>query len=272
MLTFVIPIRHPANSKDWQALKRNLVQTVTAIARQEHDAWRAVVVANTGADLPPLPPRFEIKRVEFPPNNLHELQQADRETVYEAFRWDKGRRVLAGMLHARATDDSDTYFMIVDDDDFVSCKLAGFVASHQGANGWYLETGYVWSEGGRTLYRHPAFHKFCGTSHIVRADLMELPARFEDASETYIKRMLGSHIFIDDYMRSKGAPLAPLPFFGAVYRIGHAGAHSKSGRLLKTFVLQRRFIKRPWLLVRNILRLQPLTPRLGAEFFGSHGV
>lgn len=268
MLTFIIPIRHPQNSKNWLELKKRLTQTVAAIASQDHDGWRAVIVANTEADLPVLPPKFEVERVEFPPNPLHDLEQGDKEKLYEAFRFDKGRRVLAGMLHARATD----YFMIVDDDDFVSCKLARFVANNQGAFGWCFHNGYVWSDGGRALYRHPAFHKFCGTSHIVRADLMELPARFEAASETYIKQMLGSHIFIDEYLHNKGTPLAPLPFLGAVYRIGHAGAHSKSGRLLQTFVLKKRFIKRPWLLIQNVLRLRLLTPRVSQEFFGSQSV
>src|SRR5882757_5731115 len=265
MLTFIIPIRHPQNSKNWALLKTRLSQTAAAIARQNHSEWRAVVVANTDADLPPLPTGFDIKRVDFPPNPLHELGKGDKEALYEAFRYDKGRRVLAGMLHVRDTD----YFMIVDDDDFVSRELAGFVASHHGAPGWCFTRGYVWSDGGHLLYQHPAFHKSCGTSHIIRAGLLELPAQFEAATDLYIKRMLGSHIFIDDYLRDKGTPLAPLPFCGAVYRIGHEGNHSKSSRLLRTFVFKKKFIVRPWLIVRAALRLRPLTGRISQEFFGS---
>lgn len=266
MLTFVIPVRHPANSKNWPELKRLLEQTAAAISRQDSDNWRAVVVANSGADLPPLPARFEVKRVEFPPNPKHELGKDDveKEAVYDAIRYDKGRRVLAGMLHARDSD----YFMIVDDDDFVSCNLARFVADHAGANGWYIKNGYVWTDGGRCLYVHPNFHKYCGTSHIVRADLMELPETFEQATSQYIKRMLGSHLFLGNYLHENASPLAPLPFVGAVYRIGHPGAHSKSVSLLRTFVFQKNFIRRPWVIVRNVFRMRLVTARLRREYFG----
>src|SRR5690606_10870385 len=97
MLTFIIPVRHQDNARDWSLLKANLSQTAASIASQTDTGWRALVVANEGADLPPLPPGFDVVRVTFPPNRLHELGEADLEAVYDAFRADKGRRVLAGM-------------------------------------------------------------------------------------------------------------------------------------------------------------------------------
>lgn len=263
MLTFVIPVRHPQNTTVWPQLKARLVQTMAAIARQDHGAWRAVVVANAGADLPPLPDGIAVKRVDFAPNPFQRTIEEDREAYYDAIRYDKGRRILAGMLHDRDTD----YYMVVDEDDFVSNRLARFVNQHGGAPGWRFRKSYVWGDGGKWLYRHPAFHKFCGTSHIVRADLMELPDKFEDATVPYIKRRIGSHVFIDDDLQAQGAPLAPLPFCGAVYRIGHAGTTSNSGRLLNTFILRRDFIRRPWGMVNALCRLRPLTPRIRREFF-----
>lgn len=65
------------------------------------------------------------------------------------------------------------------------------------------------------MYLHPDFSRFCGTSHIVRADLYAVPERFEEASESFVKRMLGSHVFIEEHLRASGSPLAPLPFPGA---------------------------------------------------------
>lgn len=263
MLTFVIPVRHPDNSKNWPQLKRLLGQTVAAISRQDNPNWRAVIVANAGSDLPALPAGFEVKSVDFPPNQKHDFGKdgVDKEAVLDAFRYDKGRRVLAGMLHARDSD----YFMIVDDDDFVSRRLAGFVSAHHGTPGWFIKQGYVWADGGAGVYLHKNFHKFCGTSHIVRADLLELPARFEDATTAYIKDRLGSHVQIDGILHERGTPLVPLPFSGAVYRIGHPGAHSKSASLLQTFVFDKYVITRPWLMVRNLLRMRSLTPALRHE-------
>ena len=47
--------------------------------------------------------------------------------------------------------------------------------------------------------------------------------------------MLGSHVFLHEQMEASKTPLAPLPFIGAIYRIGHAEAHSRSGGILRKF-------------------------------------
>ena len=262
IVTFVIPVRHQENARDWPQLKRHLSETVSSISRQTKPEWKAVIVANYGADLPELPPGFEVKRVDFPPNQLHERGKSDREDFYNALRLDKGRRVLAGMLHAGEME----YVMIVDGDDFVSCNLTSFVAANPHANGWYIRDGYVWS-GGNLLYLYPKFSILCGSSHIVRADLYHLPARFEDADDAYIRRMLGSHIFIDDHLNAAGTPLAPLPFAGAVYRTGHDEAHSRSDTILKMFFWHKDVLRKPRRLPRRLFRLRVRTKRLRQEFF-----
>ena len=50
MLTFIIPVRHQDNARDWTLLKANLSQTAASIAGQTHPGWRALVVANEGAN------------------------------------------------------------------------------------------------------------------------------------------------------------------------------------------------------------------------------
>jgi hypothetical protein len=110
------------------------VPTIRSIAAQDDKRWHAVIVANHGADLPELPEGFDVCRVDFPPNQIHQQGDASKEDFYNAFRIDKGRRVLAGMLHARDCG----HFMIVDDDDFVSRRLTGLAASEPGANGLVL--------------------------------------------------------------------------------------------------------------------------------------
>lgn len=262
IVTFVIPIRHQDNAKDWNALVQRLAQTMQSIAAQDNSSWRAIVVANEGAKLPVLPPQFSDVRVTFPPNKLHDMGAADRELVYEAFRMDKGRRVLAGMLAAGETG----YFMIVDDDDFVSRHIVAHAARHRGDNGWTVQKGFVWAEGGRLAFLHSHFASFCGTSHIIRADLYALPASLELASETYIKNMLGSHVRIEAILAAQGAPLAPLPFPGAIYRVGHAGAHSKSRGIVRTFLLNRKTLSSPRLLWSNLMHLKLLSPRFALQF------
>lgn len=263
-LTFVVPVRHPANSRDWGQQLENLRQTIASIAAQDHPGWRAVIVANTGVDLSPLPAGFEVERVEFSPNPMHDRKDLPQAAIFDAFRLDKGRRALAGALRARQS----RYLMIMDDDDFVSRKLTGFVAAHDGGNGWAFKDGYVWGDGGRWILRNPAFSDLCGTSHIVRTDLYRLPASLADAEIDYVKHMLGSHRFIAARLKAAGAPLSPLPFRGAVYRVGHSGAHSGSRNILSQFVLNRRALRRPWESLLNLTRVGLMTQALRDEFFG----
>ncbi|TXI03561.1 MAG: galactosyl transferase [Rhizobium sp.] len=265
MVTFIIPVRHQANSNDWPSLKRRLSQTIASISGQSNGNWRGVVVANEGADLPDLPPNFSAERVTFPPNQLHDINGADREKVYDAFRLDKGRRVLSGMLSARDT----RFFMIVDDDDFVSANIVDFAAKNTDANGWKIDLGYLWNEGGRLLLHHNDFANYCGTSLIIRSDLYRLPATLEDADIDYIKSMLGSHVRIGKLLADAGSPLGSLPFRGAIYRVGHSGAHSKSSNLLRTHFLNRSVLTHPRQLLGNLARVRPLDRNLRNEFFGA---
>jgi hypothetical protein len=264
ILTFVIPIRHPQNSKDWPALKQRLADTIRSIAGQDDTRWRGVIVANKGSDLPALPSKFELKQVDFPPNPMVEQKGNDLETFRDSFRLDKGRRVLAGILGADRTG----YLMIVDDDDFVSCRLTSFVAAHRGESGWYVRDGYVWRDGGKLIYKYADFSRFCGTSHIIRAGLYELPVSVEAADPDYLRKIFGSHIFIREYLEERGERLEPLPFAGAIYRIGHAGAHSKSPGLIKQFFFKRELLRNPLELVGRFARLRLLGANVRGQFWG----
>ena len=265
VLTFVIPLRHPQNSPDWPALKRRLADTMRSIAGQDDVRWRAIIVANEGSDLPSLPDNFKVKYVDFPPNPMIEQKDNDVEAFRDCFRMDKGRRVLAGLLEAGKTE----YVMVVDDDDFVSCRLTSFVAAYLGENGWYVRNGYIWGDGGSLIYEYADFSKYCGTSHIIRTDLYELPASLEAADPDYIRKILGSHIFIREYLEERSKPLEPLPFVGAIYRVGHAGAHSKSGGLIKQVFFKRELLKNPLKLVGRLARMRLLGADVRRHFWGS---
>jgi hypothetical protein len=264
MLTFLIPVRHPNNSPDWSRLKANLEQTIASIAGQDHNDWRAVIIANEGSDLPSLPERFEVEAVDFSPNMLHEMFTAATHDVLDAFRFDKGRRVLRGMLRAR----DSRFFMIVDDDDFVSARLTRFVADHSDSNGWKVDLGYVWDDGGRLLLQHNEFNRLCGTSLIIRADHYDLPPRFEDASSDYIKDMLGGHRRIAEILARQDKPLASLPFRGAIYRVGHSGSHSRTPRILRKYFLNSESIRRPSQWIGDLGRIRFVNAHIRREFYG----
>lgn len=262
VLTFIIPVKHPANALDWNGVKSDLSQTVRSIAAQDVGGWRAVVIANHGAELPTLPEGFDVQRVDFPPNPLYSRSHAGPER-WAAFRLDKGRRALAGMLRAGEMG----HVMIVDHDDFVSRRLTSFVAANRSANGWYIRDGLIWRDGSRLLYRFSDFSRLCGTSHIIRADLYQLPSHLDAADPTYIRQMLGAHTFVKDTLDERGTPLDPLPFVGAVYRTEHAESFLQFGGISKFFLQDRAFLE-PRKLYRRFSRLRFKTPRVEKEFFG----
>lgn len=265
ILTFIIPVKHPENTANWKSLKLLLQDTIKSIQQQDHPAWKAVIVANEGSDIPDLPPRFEVKRVDFSPNPLYTKNiQLSQEEHYQAIRLDKGRRILAGLLHAGKMG----YVMIVDADDLVSRQLTSFVSNHWGENGWYLRDGYIWDDKGKFfLYKFTDFSRLCGTSHIIRADLYNIPLNFGAASDDYIRRVLGSHIFLHADLDKSGTPLAALPFIGAIYRIGNSEAYTQSQTIRKTF-FHKGLLSRPRELFRRIMHLRIKSTKIKHEFFG----
>jgi glycosyltransferase involved in cell wall biosynthesis len=264
-LTFIIPVRHQENSANWDGLVQNLKQTIRSICAQRNSDWKAIIVANQGAVLPELPKNFDVCFVDFPPNELHMRGSADLEVFREAFRLDKGRRLLAGIKHAADTK----YFMFVDDDDFVHCDLTQFVSENMGENGWYINEGLIWEDNSKLLMKRTEFHLLCGTCYIVRSDLLALKKFERDIEFKYIKRTLGSHINMKGDLDKNRTPLKPLPFRGAVYRVGHADAHSKSKGIIRTFLPKTSILRAPKAFMKFVINFRWLNSKLKRTYFGA---
>ena len=80
--------------------------------------------------------------------------------------------------------------------------------------------------------------------------------------------MLGSHIFLHEHLDATGTPLAKLPFLGAVYRIGHAEAHSQSDSIPRKFFLNKDLLRQKKEFCRRLTRLRVKNRGLEKEFFG----
>ena len=222
MLTFLIPVRHQETAKNWPEIKSYLAKTIQSLAAQEHPDWQAVIVANNGADLPAMPSKVDVCFVDIPPAILPDMR--DRPKYNQAVREDKGARLLAGLVQSQPKG----HVMVVDFDVLVSNRLARLVAENPDSPGWYFDSGYLYSGGDDLLFYETGFWKLCGTSHIVRTDLLGVPASIEDADERLKINWLGSHKSLKKDMALQGTPLMKLPFPGAVYRTGHADSTSRS--------------------------------------------
>jgi len=266
-LVFIVPVRHQLSVRDWESARRNLAETLASISQQTTRNWECVVVANRGADLPPMPPGCVARFVDFPLNALPDRER-DREAFYEAVRLDKGLRVFEAFKDLAP----DQYVMIVDFDDFVSRRIAAHVAGRDSRSGWLVERGYVHS-GSSYCFERDGFHRLCGTSLIIRADKIGTLRTADGAiDEREVRRRLGSHILFKDELQASAEPLAPLPFPGAVYRVGNPDSTSGARALFKAMTPLGMARREPGRFLAGLLKYRRVTRELAEEFALRTGV
>jgi hypothetical protein len=218
MLAFVTSLRHPDNSTDYRRVEALLERTLRSIDGQRDRRFGVVVVGNVR---PPfsLPDHAEFVPVDFPAPSPVRSARTDREAVLA----DKGTKLAIGMVAARRSGAS--HAMVVDADDYVSRRIAGYVNQHPEAPGWYVDDGYVLSAEHGVIHPVTRFNERCGTSLIMRTDLLGVPdlpltASQDELREGFgaftVRELLGSHRTAVAHFAQQGTPLVPLPFPGAV--------------------------------------------------------
>ncbi|MFP1601404.1 hypothetical protein ACLD0U_01815 [Microbacterium sp. 2216-1] len=226
-LALITPVRHPLNSVDYGAVEQTLRESVDAWLKQTDPNIIVIVVAS---EHPPLPddPRITVVTVDFPPPSAERTARTGDAAVLR----DKGCKNAIGLSVAKHF--GARHIMFADADDFVSRKLAAHCAAHPDHPGWTITAGWRYSRARRTIRAHRGdFHLQCGTSHIVRSDLLPDSGLSVDASQTQLyeaygdklERWMGSHMFLHDDL-----PLTSLPFAGALYQVGTS--NSQSGNAL----------------------------------------
>lgn len=235
MLVFVTSLRHPQNSNSYDRVEALLEKTLASVCAQTCDDFRVIVVCHRIPNIK-FDDRFvEFVVVDFPPPSSLPGPQTGIQTV----RLDKGSKLLAGILAARKLNPK--YLMIFDADDRVSNRLAAYVHAHPNENGWYFFEGYTHTDQGLLIKKKNNFHLRCGTSHIVRFDVLlmgEPTIETKDQrqilnyfGERFTKHIVGCHMTIKNYFESLDAPLKPLPFPGAVWVLNTGENHSGSGQV-----------------------------------------
>ena len=244
MLIFLCALQSKYASRDWERVSYLCGRTIQSLSNQTIPQFKIFLVCNEVPDLKFRCPQLEVICGHFP---LPEPNTKSRMT-------DKFAKLGAGAYAARSL--APAHFMAVDADDYVSNRLAAFVAAHQEANGWYFDTGYVHEHGSRWVLLQQNFHLLCGTSTIIRYTLEDLPSspRREESPHSLV--YLG-HGVRKDRMEELGRPLAPLPFPGAMYEVGTG--ENDSGFSLRTWPGFRVTFDR-------LLRLRPLTSKMRREF------
>lgn len=222
VLTFLISLRHPTNSADYDRVERLARRTLRSLEAQTDRRCEAVVVANRLLALPPgLSMDVRTVVVDFPAPSIHRGPSTGREAVL----LDKGTKLAVASSVARSG-----HVMFVDADDFVNVGMTAFVGGHPQSGGWYVDEGLVVEEKSGLCYPVHRFNELCGTSLIIRRDLLPC-IRFTPGTsqedllrqhdERTIKETFGSHRYL-----AKRLSLQPLPLMGAAYAVGTGENHS----------------------------------------------
>lgn len=226
MFAFVTSLPHPANCSSYRDRSSMLRDTVASMLRQSEPCVRAVVVANEEPDcVMPSDPRLEIVVVDFEPAGSPIGKPTATWAIYE----DKGAKLAVGT--AAAVRAGACHVMYADSDDYVHRDLAAFASREPDASGWFFDSGYFHVHGSRTvtLVEHD-FHQRNGTSHILRSDLLGVPADLDtgltldevldELGRDRVVAIMGRHKPIVEAFEALGAPLDRLPFPGAVAEVG----------------------------------------------------
>lgn len=197
-------------SSNWESVCRILEKTLRSVCAQTDSNLRVFVVCH---EIPQLAgfsdPRVEFLSVDFPAPDLS--QKKSRQE-------DKFKKLAVGL--SRARDFNPDFLMLMDADDLVSRRLVEYAHAHPNANGWAFEKGYTYDAGSPWLFLRNDLYKVCGTSAVINARLVELPEDpVRDFEECVILRY--GHTAIRGQLDSRGTPLEPLPFPGAIYVLSH---------------------------------------------------
>lgn len=182
-----------------------LEATLRSVCRQTDDHYAVIVVHN---ERPPV--GFESSKVRWVEVDLPApSSKRGPEIPYDARMADKGAKYSVGIAEAQKLGAS--HVMLFDADDLIHRDLARLCASERDCPGWFSPQGYLHTEGTRSVHvMSDGFHGRCGSSSVVRADLI----RRVPAAE------LGIHRRWPERLEEMGEAMRPLPFPAAVWVIG----------------------------------------------------
>jgi hypothetical protein len=215
ILTFIVPLAAAATVSDWRLTELLCGWTLSSCLAQRHSD---ITVELCCHDVPAAATalsdrRLTVHQAPFPPPAKADFAQAGMH--------DKWRKVALGLIAAK--DRGSEYVMIVDADDYVSRRLAGYLSEAHPPNGVILKTGYRYHLGSPVMQIDRRFN--CGTNAIVHTGRVHLPSSLDAEDRKRSLILTAGHTTIESAMRGQETPLAPLPFPGAVY-VTHGAQHS----------------------------------------------
>lgn len=209
MLAFIVPVKSKKVTADWEIFSQLVERTLRSITNQTSDEYFVVVVCHERPELLFEHPKVIFQSVEFDPPPVHSGNYQYRCDLREA---DKSQKIMEA-LKIPSVADSD-FVMVVDSDDMISNKIAGFVASHKTSfiSGWFADSGYLYFEGEKVIWKlKKGFNQRCGTCQIIKPDILPLFIDYQEGMFLDHKRIQVSENIL----------LQPLPFPSVIYSMAN---------------------------------------------------
>ena len=180
---FIIPFRPKSESNDWDEDNALLERTVSSVLRQTYPHLQVYVLYTDAPNKQLTDERLTYTAFPYGHQSWDELQNRNdlllqfKSETKAIRRWDKARKLCYGSKLAK--EESCDYIMALDSDDLLSKHFLSYlVAKSQNKTcaGWYMEKGYLYKQGAGFLVRVPHYmFGLNGSTHVVRADLVEIP-------------------------------------------------------------------------------------------------
>jgi len=209
VIYFGVPLQSKAVSNDWMTVTSFFNRTLSSIYGQTDPNFRILVACH---DIPNLTKEYD-DRVEFLIANSP-IPRTKREMMK-----DKGYKI--SMIAKRVREIGAGYIMLVDADDLISNRIAGYVNNHPGRNGFKSKYGYVFYEGTSYLKRIASPYRTCGSCSIVYYGLDDLPESLPENPWDDVYRdqwiIRKSCRELPRFLMEQGRPLKTMPFPTTVY-------------------------------------------------------
>lgn len=203
-MDFIVPLRSPKVATNWEQVSDLCNGTLRSLTRQTTEDLRVHLVCHTLPAGFTSHPLINVVPVDFP-------IPTDRDEMIV----DKCEKIKRGLIEVGKYGAG--HVMVVDADDRVHCDVAAWANAHPEVNGWYVDEGYVYPFGSHILFRRPEFHRYCGTSLIIRWQKEDIPATMDNETELFQDVILDGHHVAASNLSERDRPLEPLPFPGACY-------------------------------------------------------
>lgn len=244
MIAFIVPLKSAKHADSWAETLENCKSTVKSILKNKGN-YCIYIVCNEK------PPWGEgIKKLNS--ISMKYRSRKDRPRV------DISNKLKRGLVEAGK--DGASHAMRVDSDDYVSKSLVKFVSKSGQKCSWCINKGYFWKRGKKYVIKNFKFHKYCGTSNIVKFEKDEFP---KSMSDDEFLSSFSLHDVVSKKLKRKGKNVQFLPFPGAVY---HLGDHESVSSNENLGIVKKRDVLNPKRLAWKIAGLRPLTKRIKEEF------